>query len=166
MPIRPALALTLLLAAVPLLAPMGLAQTGGVRFGGLRQDPSLPVEVTAESLTVSQADGSATYEGNVVVGQGEMRLAAATVVVEFDGPQRRIARLRASGGVTLATGTDAAEAREAVYTIDEGRIVLEGDVLLTQGGTAISGDRLVIDLAAGTGSIEGGVETVFTPGGN
>lgn len=140
------------------------AQQAQIAFGGLKQDTSLPVQVDAESLTVEQADGTATFTGNVRVAQGEMRLSAATVRVEYAPDGKAIARLHAGGGVTLANAADAAEAREAVYTIAEGRVVMTGDVLLTQGKSAISGQKLVIDLKAGTGVMEGGVSTIFVPG--
>jgi lipopolysaccharide export system protein LptA len=61
---------------------------------------------------------------------------------------------------------DAAEAQEAVYTIDSGVIVLSGDVLLTQGPSAMSGQKLTINLKDGTGVMEGRVTTTFVPGGN
>lgn len=142
------------------------AQQATVAFGGLKQDTTLPVEVQADQLTVNQADGTATFTGNVLVGQGEMRIAAATVRVEYDEAGKAIMKLHASGGVTLASNSDAAEAREAEYTIATGLVVMEGDVLLTQGQSAIAGQKLVIDLKAGTGVMEGRVSTVFVPGDN
>ena len=160
--LRPLL-LTLLCVLGPAAA---LAQDAAIRFGGLKQDTSLPVEVKADSLAVNQADGSATFTGNVLVGQGEMRLSASTVRVEYGQGGKSIEKLHATGGVTLASAKDAAEAREAVYTIASGSVVMTGDVLLTQGASAISGQKLVIDLKAGTGRMEGGVSTIFVPGGN
>ncbi|MGB8812415.1 MAG: lipopolysaccharide transport periplasmic protein LptA [Paracoccaceae bacterium] len=142
------------------------AQGATVAFGGLKQDTTLPVEISADQLNVNQADGTATFTGNVLVGQGEMRLSAGTVRVEYGADGKTIANLHASGGVTLANKSEAAEAREAVYTIDSGQITMTGDVLLTQGASAISGQKLVIDLKAGTGSMEGRVQTIFVPGGN
>ena len=65
----------------------------------------------------------------------------------------------------LALG-DAAEAQEAVYTIGSGVIVLSGDVLLTQGPSAMAGQKLTINLKDGTGVMEGRVTTTFQPGGN
>jgi lipopolysaccharide export system protein LptA len=41
---------------------------------------------------------------------------------------------------------------------------MEGDVLLTQGQNALSSERLSIDLNAGTGRLEGRVQTIFVPG--
>lgn len=146
------------------LPSMGFAQGASVAFGGLKQDTSLPVEVSADQLAVNQADGTAVFTGNVLVGQGEMRLSAGRVKVEYTADGSGISRLFASEGVTLTNATDAAEAREAVYTIDSGNVVMTGDVLLTQGSNALSGQKLVINLKAGTGVMEGRVQTVFTPG--
>ena len=140
------------------------AQQAKVAFGGLKQDTSLPVEIGADQLAVNQDDGRATFTGNVAIAQGDLRLAAALVVVEYTADGTGIQSLHASGGVTFANASDAAEAREAIYTIDSGQIVMTGDVLLTQGQNAISGQKLVIDLKAGTGVMEGRVQTVFQPG--
>ena len=38
-----------------------LAQGAEVAFGGLQQDTSLPVEISADRLTISQADGTANF---------------------------------------------------------------------------------------------------------
>jgi lipopolysaccharide export system protein LptA len=150
-----------LLLALPVPA---LAQGAKVAFGGLKQDTSLPVEITADALEVNQTDGQATFTGNVLVGQGEMRLSAAKIEVEYDDGGKGIKTLHATGGVTIVNATDAAEAAEALYTIASGNVVMTGNVLLTQGPNAISGERLVLDLRDGTGVMEGRVKTVFTPG--
>ncbi len=157
---------SLALAALLALCGPVAAQEAKIAFGGLAQDTSLPVEVQADMLSVNNADGTAIFEGNVLVGQGEMRLAAAKVAVEYDKDGKSIARLHATGGVTIANLADAAEAQEALYTIDSGVIVLTGDVLLTQGASALSGEKLTIQLKDGTGVMEGRVSTVFVPGGN
>jgi lipopolysaccharide export system protein LptA len=153
--------LALALGFAPLAAS---AQGAEIAFGGLKQDTTLPVEIQADTLKVNQGDGSATFSGNVLVGQGEMRLTAAEVRVEYAPGGGSIQRLHASGGVTLASGGEAAEAQEAVYTIDSGNIVMTGNVLLTQGASALSGQKLVVNLQTGTGTMEGRVQTVFQPG--
>lgn len=137
-----------------------------IAFGELDQDTTQPVQVTADQLAVNNADGTAVFSGNVVVTQGEMKLAAAEVKVIYGTEQNDIESLTASGGVTVTNLGDAAEAQEAVYTIDSGLIVLAGDVLLTQGGSAMAGSKLTINLKDGTGVMEGRVTTTFQPGGN
>lgn len=143
-----------------------LAQTANVDFGGLRADAKLPVEVTAASFSVDQADHSASFLGTVRVVQGDMVLTAGEVRIEYAEDGKSIARLLAKGGVLLKAGEDAAQADEAVYVLASAEVTLTGDVVLTQGSAAISGQKLVVNLANGTGRMEGGVTTIFTPGGN
>ena len=144
-----------------------LAQGTGIALGGFGYDAALPVEITADSLDVNQADGTATFAGNVLIGQGDMRLSAESVIVEYgeseDG-KTQITRLLASGGVTLVSADEAAEADEAVYDVVQGVVSLTGNVLVTQGPAAISGDQLVVNLETGSGSIEGNVRTVLNSG--
>ena len=154
---------TLMVAAMVLLPFAGHAQGTDITFGGIKADTSLPVEVQADSLQVNQADGTAVFAGNVVVPQGEMRLTAGTVNVEYSKDKQAVARLFASGGVTLKSGPDAAESAEATYTIDSGDVVMTGNVLLTQGQAAISGQKLVLNLTTGNGRMEGRVTTTFIP---
>ena len=155
-----------LAAALAAAAQSASAQEATVAFGGLKQDTTLPVEVQADQLAVNNADGTAVFTGNVLVGQGEMRLGAGEVRVKYAPGGNAIEQLVATGGVTISNLADAAEAREAVYSIDTGIIVMTGDVLLTQGASAIAGQKLTIDLKAGTGIMEGRVATTFVPGGN
>ncbi len=136
-----------------------------VAFGGMRQDPSAPVEISADQLSVDQTDGSAVFTGNVVIGQGEMRLSAARVVVVYTEDGGAIERMQASGGVTLVSGTEAAEAENADYTIGTGQIVMRGSVLVTQGQNALTADSMVVNLTDGTAQMEGRVRTLLQSGG-
>ncbi len=160
-----ALALCLAISLLFIGAVPAVAQTD-IALGGIDADPSLPVEVSADALTVDQDSGSAVFEGNVVIGQGDLRIAAARVEVIYAEGTGTIARLLASGGVTFVTATEAAEAANADYDIAEGTLSLSGDVLLTQGASALSAERMVVNLATGTARMEGRVRTVFQQGGN
>lgn len=160
--------LKLFLAGVVLAClPIGAAAQGArVAFGDTAQDRTQPVEVTSDSLNVSQTDNTAVFEGDVVIAQGAMRLAAPRVLVVYLADQSGIERLQATGGVTLVSGEDAAEAARADYNITTGMIELRGDVLLVQGDSAITGDKMVVDTGAGTARVTGRVKTVLQPGGD
>ncbi len=140
-----------------------------IAFGGLKHDSSLPVEIAADQLNVDQADGSATFVGNVQISQGSMRLSAGKVRVEYEtgsDTTGEISRLLATEGVTLVNGAEAAQSSEAIYTISTGTIVMTGDVILTQGQNALSSDKLSVDLRAGTGTMDGRVKSIIQTGGN
>lgn len=159
--------------AVPALAlalgpSLACAQGTQIALGNLAHDPDQPVEVTAETLNVDQADGTAVFSGDVVAAQGDMRLSAARILIvygEEGSGAGRIARMEAEGNVVLVVGDEAAEAQRGIYTIESGTVVLTGNVLLTQGRSAIAGERLVVDLNRGTGTMEGRVRTVLQPEG-
>lgn len=155
----------ILAAALALLPLTATAQT--VAFGGVKADTSAPVEVSADSLSVDQGSGSATFTGKVVIGQGQMRLSADSVRVEYgDAARSKIRRLHATGHVTLVSGPDAAEAAEAVYEVDSGHVTLKGNVMLAQGQNVLSGNSMVVNLKTGSATVEGRVRSILQPGGN
>lgn len=141
------------------------AQTN-VDLGGIRVDTSEAIEVTADSLSVNQESGRAVFDGNVIVAQGDLRLTAGQVEVVYGTDTSEIARLIASEGVTFVTADEAAEAQQADYDIATGLLVLTGDVLLTQGPSAISAARMTINVTDGTASMEGRVRTILQQGDN
>lgn len=142
------------------------AQSASIAFGTIKADPTLPVEVTADALEVNQTDGSAEFQGNVLVIQGVMRLSADTVLVSYKPEQKGIDQLEAIGNVILVNGPDAAEAERAEYTIDSGTVVMTGNVLLSQGSSTLTSNQMVVNLNTGTAQMSGRVKTILNPDGS
>ena len=150
-----------------LLASLGpVAAQTNVDLGGMTVDTSAPIEVTADSLSIDQDTGRAIFDGSVIIIQGDLRVTAGRVEVVYGTDTSEIAQLLASGGVTFVTLAEAAEAETASYDITTGLLTLEGEVLLTQGASAISAARMVINVTDGTAAMEGRVRTVLQQGGN
>ena len=158
------------LAALLLIVGSVSAQNATVAFGASDYDASQPLEITSDELSIDQSTGRAVFLGNVVAGQGEMRLSAGQVQVQYQVENGQatgqIDHLIASDGVTLVNGTEQAEAREATYIVQSSQIIMTGDVILTQGPNALSSQKLTVDLISGTGRMEGRVKTIFQSGGN
>lgn len=145
------------------LAWAGPVAAQGTGFGNA-QDVNAPVEVTADSLQVDQKTGLAVFTGNVLIGQGAMRLSADRVTVTYAGDNaQKISALKAEGNVTLASGEDAAEAKTADYDVESGNVVLRGDVLLTQGTNVLAGETVTVNLATGRANASGRVRSVLQP---
>lgn len=157
---KTALVCASLICAVP-----AFAQTD-INLGAISADPSAPVEITADTLSVDQDTGTAIFQGNVLIGQGGLRLSAGRVQVVYNDTEGNISRLLATGGVTFVTETEAAESATAEYNIDAGTLVLQGDVLLTQGASAISADTMRVNLSDGSAQMDGRVRTIFNQGDN
>ncbi len=146
------------------------AQTQGP-FGGFKHDSSAPIEIVADALEVRQAENLAIFSGDVVAGQGTLRLTTDLLTVTYAAEQSgaspdtgAIQLMRADGNVFLSNGAETAQGAWAEYDVASGTIRMGGDVILTQGDNAISGQSLVIDLDAGIGRVEGGrVKSVFIP---
>lgn len=144
-------------------ASVAVAQVN-IGFGGAAYDNRQPVEITADGLTVDQSTGEAVFSGNVLVIQGDLRMAAARVRVINEtagGAANDVREVIASGGVLITSGADAAEGAQAIYSVGSSLLTLSGNVLVTQGATAISGDRMVVNLRTGNGSVDGRVRTVL-----
>ncbi|MEM9781817.1 MAG: LptA/OstA family protein [Pseudomonadota bacterium] len=168
----PVVAIVTLAAAIAGLALPGVATAQDSPFGGFKHDNTQPIEITSDALEVQQANNVAIFQGDVVAGQGTLRLTAQRVEVFYDteqssGDTGAIQRMRAEGDVLLSNGSETASGSWGEYDVISGTMRMGGNVVLSQGANAISGQSLVIDLTAGTGRIEGGrVKSVFTPGQN
>ena len=133
-------------------------------------DTSLPIEITADSLEVTQKDRLAVFRGNVDAVQGRLKLTASEIRVRYrsssDGePAGAISRIDATGGVRFATPSETAEGDAGVYDVDARRITLTGSVVLTRGDNVLRGEKLTLDLATGRSRIESSerVRGLFQP---
>ena len=136
-----------------------------IGFGGVAHDSDQPVEAVSDTLTIDQTNGRALFSGNVIIIQGDLRIAAEDVEViysDIDG-ERSVDEIIATGGVLITRGEDAAEGEDAVYAVAAWILTMTGDVLVTQGTTTIAGDSMVVDMTTGDGVVEGRVRTVLTP---
>ena len=100
------LLITVLLSTV--CGALALSAQTTVSLDGFQSDPEASVEMLADRLTVSQTDGAARFEGNVVIAQGDMRLSADLVDVTYL-EAGGIGRLSASGSVLLVSPSDTAQ---------------------------------------------------------
>lgn len=155
------LGLSLAVAGVSPVAAQGRA----VAFGQSLRLQGSELEVVSDTLEVDQATGTTVFSGNVLVEQGEMRIEAQTLRLEYEAGategSRRISRLVATGGVLMATPSEAIEAREAIYSLTSQTLEMVGDVVLVQGPNTLTGQRFVADLRAGTGRVIGRVRTTI-----
>lgn len=155
-----------ILGCLVLLVLAGIANAQvNIGFGGVAYDADEPIEATSDTLTIDQTTGEALFTGDVVVIQGELRLAAPRVrviYVEVDG-RREIDEVIATGGVLITRGIDAAEGNEAYFDASSSFLTMVGDVLVTQRDSVVSGDRMVVNLQTGNGTVEGRVRTFLTP---
>lgn len=144
-----------------LLAPPAIAQTN-IALDGFSADATAPVEIASESLTVNRESGSAVFTGDVVIAQRKLRLSADSVEVIYLEASGDISRLLAEGHVIFVTENDAAQSDQAEYNLTDRRLVMTGNVILTQGASTIASDRMTVNLDTGEAQLDGRVRTTLT----
>lgn len=126
---------------------------------------SLPLEIKSDELNIEQNTGKATFSGSVMATQGNLILTAVTVVVEYALKNSRMTsemkKLTANKDVTIVSDTQSAVANKVVYDIISENIIMTGDVILKEGLSATSGDKLTINLNTGSRRMEGNVRTLI-----
>ncbi|KAA2235831.1 LptA/OstA family protein [Salinarimonas soli] len=178
--------------AAGLIAAPALAQQPGAKakdspLTGLGSNSKEPIKVDADRLEVFDRENRAVYTGNVVAVQGDTTMRCTTLTIFFerqrgaDGAVQRTAapaggdqndaikRIECGGPVTVVSKTQVATGDQAVYDRAGGRVIMTGNVALSDGPNVTRGERLVYDVNAGKANIEsapngGRVRGLFVPG--
>ena len=145
------------------MSPKVFAQNASLSLSGANHDINLPVEITANNLSINQSTNSAIFEGNAYVGQGLLRLSADKIVVRYNQDTGKVTSVEATGKVVFTNGEDIAEAESAIYKIDSGLLSMSGNVLLVQGKSTISGNYLDMDILKNIANLSGNVKTTLAP---
>jgi len=108
------------------MAPVWAAETGE------KAQPD-PIEITADKLVTDNQKRSALFSGNVTAVQGDTRLTADELTIFYKSKSAQgsagsndIERLEARGHVRIMFDNKLAVSNQAVYIIEERKLVLEG----------------------------------------
>ena len=136
-----------------------------------------PIEITADTLEVRQIENLAIFRGDVDAIQGDLLLKADMLIVHYrdnkETPdQPGISQIDAEGNVFVSSPNETAQGERGIYDVDNKKIWLTGNVVLTQDENIIQGEQLELDLATGQSKVfsaasEGGkrerVRGLFVP---
>jgi lipopolysaccharide export system protein LptA len=148
-----------------------------------------PIQIDADRLEVFSKEQRAIYSGNVIAVQGDTTIKSAQMIVFYDrqsSPNGQPAaqpaaaegeggtalrRVEAKGGVTVISKDQVATGNEGVFDRSSNKIVLTGNVALSQGENVTKGEKLIYDTETGIAIVESGaaaaggrVRGVFVPG--
>lgn len=162
--------------------PRGQGDKDGERrsaLGSLGGNAKEPIKIDADRLDVFDRENRAVFKGNVVAVQGETTIRCTALTVHYERGQgargaapaggqgdSAIRRIDCRGPVTVASREQVATGDNAVFDRVANRVVLTGNVALSQCQNVTRGERIVYDLDTGVANIEGGrVRALFVPGG-
>ena len=143
-------------------------------------DSKAPVSIDAAKLEYFDKEQKLVYSGGVVAKQGESTLRSTNLVIflassviqgapaaSTGSGDSQIKRMEAAGPVTIISKDQVGTGDRATYNREENKFLLLGNVTLSQGSNVIKGkpeSRLVYDLTTSQAVIEGGVNSLMTPG--
>lgn len=151
------------------------AQSLGSTFGGFSTSSNEPIDIESDTLEVQDNKKIAIFRGNVKAVQGTMTMRSKELRVSYSsGPGgtasggsggaaggglgqggSQITRIRAEGKVVIDSANDQTATSDwADFDVVSQVVTLGGNVVLSQGGNVISGDKLVIDLKTGQSKLE------------
>ena len=149
-------------------AALVLGLGAGPAAAQLAQNSDAPVDITADSLEVVNAECLSIWSGSAEALQDRTRL-RADVLKTFSkrGPAKAggqgascgtLERMEAIGNVYYVTPQQKVRGDNATYDVAAEKIVITGDVVAVQGQNVIRGDRLVVNVATGNAQMESGAK--------
>ena len=139
----------------------------------LPQDRELPLTVNADKALFDEASGRATYEGNVILTQGKLRIEADTLTaILVDGSVTEMMATGTPAGFsdvpTENQGQVTGTGNQIQWTLADETMTLNGDARLEQSTNVVIGDRVFYRQDKGTLEASGQgnerVQMTLTPG--
>lgn len=166
------------------------AKDNSSAFGNIGGGGKEPIKIDADRLDVFDRENKAIFAGNVVAVQGESTIRCTTMTVYYkrgkdtaakdksadaaeeqapkNPAENGIKKVECAGPVTVTQKDQVATGDNAVFDQDAKRIVLTGNVVLSQCQNVTRGQRLVYDMASGRANMDpvagGRVSAMFVPG--
>ncbi len=161
----------------------GNGQAGNLAqsFSSFASQSNDPLNVTSNQLDIYDLKKRAVFRGNVEVSRGPNTIRSGYLKLDYVGsapvsgnstagrnPQgTQIRRIVAKNKVLITTPNNQnVTSDQAVFDVASNIVVIEGNVVLTQGENVLKGNKLTINLNTGIYGFETGkdrVRAVFTP---
>jgi len=127
-------------------------------------DSDVPIKVTADNARLDDAQGIATYTGDVELEQGQTQLNAERVVLYRD--KKGLSRIEASGSPARyrqpardGEGETDARALNITWSATDQLLTFEREAVIEQNGNLFRGDVIHYDTAGRVVTAEGGADT-------
>ena len=142
--------------------------SAGLTFNASAQLSSTggPIQIEADRLDFFDKQARAVYMGNVDAIQGDARIRAEKLTINFEKKEGEdasgalgsgvgdVKSLVAEGEVYYMTPGEKAKGDRGVYDYKKDTITLTGNVTLTRGENVIVGDTLIVDVQEGRSRVE------------
>ena len=115
-----------------------------------------PIEILADSMEWNKQLNQAIATGNAKAIQGETTIKANKIIAVLnDDNNQQITELQASGNVIFLKDNQLATGDEAIYYLNQDKVIITGNVELKRNSNIIKGEKLIIDFLSGLSKMEG-----------
>jgi lipopolysaccharide export system protein LptA len=141
---------------------------------GFSQNRDQPMKINSDTLEVRDKEKVATFSGNVHLVQGDTTLRSNSLVVFYEGDSvaspakpapgaaggatpassHQIRRVEAKGGVIVVQKDQTATGDNGMFDMRANTVTLLGNVVISQNGNVVKGDRLTVDMTTGVSRVE------------
>ncbi|HEU0162851.1 MAG TPA: lipopolysaccharide transport periplasmic protein LptA [Rhizomicrobium sp.] len=121
-----------------------------------------PINISSDTFQADLNGKTGTWQGNVVVAQGDMKLRANSVrMTTVDGKADKVL---ASGNVVVdSPKSGTATGESGVYNVGPRTVVMSGNVVLKKGRDVMRGAQLTVNLVTGQAMLGGGARAPGAP---
>jgi len=115
-----------------------------------------PIKVTGDSFMIDEAQGKATFTGNVEIIRAGLTVWAREVVIEYGaGGPEDVQTFVATGRVRLKTKDQDATGDRAVFDPNTQLLVMTGNVVVVNATGTLTGPKMTVNLSDNSTVFEG-----------
>lgn len=136
---------------------MLVAGAGAAAAQGKPSAESGPIKVTGDTFVIDEANGQATFSGNVEIVRSGLTVWAQKVVIKYGtGGVEDVQTMVATGKVRLKTKDQDATGERATFDPVSQMLHMTGNVVVVNATGTLSGPSLTVNLADNSTVFEGG----------
>lgn len=126
-------------------------------FENSKDDKGAPLYVKSDSLRLNAKKRVFTYDGNVEIVRGDLRITCDSMIGTYD-EDNQLKTVLCRGNVVITQGEDMrASSNRAMYTVKAAIIELTEGPELARGGNALSADKITMFVDEDRSEAEGNV---------
>jgi lipopolysaccharide export system protein LptA len=145
-----------ILAAMTAMASAATAPVGNALVS--KSDSSQPINISSDSFQADLNGKTGTWQGNVVVVQGDMKLRANSV--HMSTINGKADKVLADGNVVVdSPKSGIVTGDKGIYSVGPRSVLMTGNVVLKKGKDVMRGAQLTVNLNTGQANLGGGVKT-------
>jgi lipopolysaccharide export system protein LptA len=139
-----------------LVLAMLVAGAGAAAAQGKPSTQSGPIKVTGDTFVIDEANGQATFSGNVEIVRNGLTVWAQTVVIKYGAGVEDVQSMVATGKVRLKTEDQDATGEKATFDPVTQMLHMTGNVVVVNATGTLTGPSLTVNLADNSTVFEGG----------